>query len=1000
MISLFRILVIVVLLAWSAVLSAQIDAALSAALERAERAPVIVMFDFSDLAMDGISGLDVESIEARIELQNDVIERSLGRSMEALSSPANNGSRLRRIYQSVAMVSMLLTQDEINALLADPNVASVRLDEVVPPTSNNTIGLVGASSLHAAGLTGDGVSTAILDTGVDHEHPMFAGRIIDSVCFSSNVSGSFTSTSFCPGGVEEDTTTEDAGDDCPFNGDSETPVSGCGHGTHVAGIAAGAAFVDPVGGDTLIGVAPGANIVAVQVFSRFSSDCGNFGLPSPCTLSFTSDQLAGLDWLFMNRVALNLASANMSLGGGRNTNFCNTDNRFEVINDLRNAGVATAIASGNNGFDDAVSAPGCIEPAIAVGATTDDDVVAGFSNSASMIDLLAPGFDINSAAPTIDDTPPGRARSISGTSMATPHVAGAFALLKAAQPTATVADIETALESTGVPVTESPSGLVKPRIQVDLAHAVLDSTNPNLASILRFDPLDSLTNVDVLTWRVSFSEAVANLTADDFRALGTSGGLEIENITSASADLTVTGGDLATVSGEVSLGLSAGQNIEDIAGNPLLDTTPTGENESYLLDNQAPVLLSITRNTPEVEQTDADVLVFDLTFTEAVNNVSVDDFTVVGTSATADLSQLGSVTYQVTLMGGNLPDVTGVVGLDVSAGQDISDAPGNAMATGEPAIDETFTVVNSATIGGSVTGLVGTGLTIRNNGQEQLPVESDGNFVFPSPVNTGQDYLVDVSVQPTLPSQTCTLSNEQGTVTGPDIDDIEVVCETNRYTVGGTVTGLLGNGLVLRNNGSDDLSINADGAFVFDSAVESGAEYQVAVAADPTDPVQRCAVANGEGPVISAPIDDVLVDCRSVIDLQIIKTSSLEALEPGAPVTYEITVTNLSTVAVSGARVSDMPPPALLDVTWVCEAPAGSSCSVAGSGAIDDLVEIGPGASIVYTMTSSTSSEFQGVVINVAEVEAPVELIEDDLSNNSSSNRLATSDIFADRFKP
>ena len=996
---LLRILLVSGLLASCTNLLAQIDAALIEALESADRAPVIVKFDFSDQATDGISGLDDESIQARISAQNAVLERALGRTVEDLSSADGTGSRLRRVYQSVALVSMLLTEDDINALLADPAVASVQLDEIVPPTSNVSIPLIGAAALHSAGLIGTGVSTAILDTGVDHEHPMFAGRIIDSVCFSSNVTGSFTSTSFCPGGVEVDTTTEDAGDDCAFNGDSETAVSGCGHGTHVAGIAAGGAFVDPVGGDTLIGVAPGADIVAVQVFSRFTSNCTDFGLSSPCTLTWASDQLAGLDWLFMNREVLNLASANMSLGGGRETSFCNSDSRFAVIDNLRNAGIATAISSGNNGFQDSVGAPGCIEPAITVGATTDGDAVVNFSNSATMVDLLAPGVGINSAAPTIDDTLPGRARSISGTSMAAPHVAGAFALLKAANPAASVTDIENALESTGVPVTESPSGLVKPRLQIDLAHAALDSTSPNVASIQRFNPTAELTNADALTWRVSFSEVVANLTADDFELLGTTAGLAIDNITADAADLIASGGDLASVSGEVSLTFSASQNIEDIVGNPLLDTTPTGADESYQLDNTPPVLLAIRRSAPEAEETDADGLTFELNFSEAVDNVSIDDFIVVGTTATALLNMVDAQTYELRLSGGDLPDLTGVVGLNVFAEQDITDVLGNTMSGGEPAIDETYSVVNTATIGGTVTGLVGTGLIIRNNASEQLSIENDGSFVFTIPVTTGEDYLVDVVAQPSTPSQTCTITNEQGPVIGPDIDDVLVACETNRYSVGGTVSGLLGSGLVLRNLGVDDLAVTANGTFVFDTPIESGEDYVVSVATDPTGPVQRCFVSDGDGMVDNSPIEDVTVDCRNVVDLAIAKTSSLEVLEPGAPVDYEIAVTNLSAVTVSGVRVVDTPPPALLNVSWACQAPAGSACPAAGSGEIDDLIDVGPGDTVVFTMVATTVADFRGVVVNMAEVTAPAGEIEDEVGNNSSSSQLATADIFGDRFE-
>jgi len=438
-----------------------------------DQLPVLVTFNLPENHDGGIDEPLGDSTDARIAWQLSVLERALGVSASELRSPTSQGSRLRRSYRNLPVVSMQLTAEQIDALLADPAVASVDLDRVDPPNSNNTIPLIGAAALHSQSITGAGTTVVILDTGVDHEHPMFAGRIIESLCFSTNAAGQ--STSFCPGGVEEDTTTPDAGDDCAYSGDTvDTPVSGCGHGTHVAGIAAGAEFADPASGDLLIGVAPEADIIAANVFSRFTDLCGTFNLSSPCTLSYNSDQLAALDWLYTNRADFNIASINMSLGGGSNSDYCNDDVRFTLIAQHRTAGAATTIASGNSGNNSAVGAPGCIGPAVTVGATTDGDMVAGFSNSAFMVDLLAPGVDINSAEPTIDDTPPGRARSISGTSMATPHVAGAFALLKSADPTASVSQIETALKITGVDVTEQPSGLVRPRIQIDAAFDVLD----------------------------------------------------------------------------------------------------------------------------------------------------------------------------------------------------------------------------------------------------------------------------------------------------------------------------------------------------------------------------------------------------------------------------------------------------------------------------------------------------------------------------------------------
>jgi subtilisin family serine protease len=141
-----------------------------------------------------------------------------------------------------------------------------------------------------------------------------------------------------------------------------------------------------------------------------------------------------------------VASANMSLGGGRSAGACDADVTKPAIDQLRAVGVATAIAAGNDGFADAVSFPGCISSAVTVGSTTKADAISSFSNRGPQIDVFAPGSQISSSVPG------GTFSTFSGTSMAAPHVAGAFAALRSARPTASLADLERALVSTGVAV--------------------------------------------------------------------------------------------------------------------------------------------------------------------------------------------------------------------------------------------------------------------------------------------------------------------------------------------------------------------------------------------------------------------------------------------------------------------------------------------------------------------------------------------------------------------
>ena len=136
----------------------------------------------------------------------------------------------------------------------------------------------------AAGATGAGWKVAVLDTGVQASHPFFGGRVTGEACFSDANGASFLSTSLCPGGAPTQVG-PGAGMDC------ELTSSGCGHGTHVAGIAAGANGTGSLAGHS--GVAPGAEILAVQVFSRFTeaSACGTS--PTPCVRVFFSDLSAG-----------------------------------------------------------------------------------------------------------------------------------------------------------------------------------------------------------------------------------------------------------------------------------------------------------------------------------------------------------------------------------------------------------------------------------------------------------------------------------------------------------------------------------------------------------------------------------------------------------------------------------------------------------------------------------------------------------------------------------
>jgi len=240
-------------------------------------------------------------------------------------------------------------------------------------------------------------------------------------------------------------------------------MADCIHGTHVAGIAAGK-------GTSFSGVARDASLISVQVFSAFysSDDCGSS--PVPCALSFTSDQILGLERVYALRTTYNIAAVNMSLGGGLFAAPCDSNSTKAIIDQLRAAAIATVVASGNNGSTNALSAPACISSAISVASTTDGtpnngpaDLVSSFSNTNQYLSLFAPGEIIYSSIPG------GGFQNLKGTSMAAPHVAGAWAVLKSKQPNASVSDVLNALATTGTPILDPGNGITKPRINVDRA---------------------------------------------------------------------------------------------------------------------------------------------------------------------------------------------------------------------------------------------------------------------------------------------------------------------------------------------------------------------------------------------------------------------------------------------------------------------------------------------------------------------------------------------------
>lgn len=346
------------------------------------------------------------------------------------------GFEVDRSLSGGRLLAGWLTPEGLSALRGDAATRAIVVDRLVRPAGQVGTAQVGADRLAAAGLSGAGRAIGIIDTGIDPFHPDLGG----------SASG--------PGRVVRGWNFADGNAD----------VYDCdGHGTAVAGVAAGEQ-----------GIAPEASIVPLKVF----------GARDGCAAAWSSDVLSAVEWAIDRRVELGLDVLNLSLADDRSgSGFCDSEDPVsaELFARARAAGLAVVAASGNTGRADTVSWPACFSDVVGVGMVysagqgptswggeancsdpvTGPDVVPCASNGGATLSLLAPG--VRWIVPAAGG---GRRTTFSGTSAASPAAAGSLLLARSFSAVQDPVLSAGFLRLTGLPVEDGRSGRSTPRIDV------------------------------------------------------------------------------------------------------------------------------------------------------------------------------------------------------------------------------------------------------------------------------------------------------------------------------------------------------------------------------------------------------------------------------------------------------------------------------------------------------------------------------------------------------
>ena len=510
------------------------------------------------------------------------------RVMEDLSK-TQGFKQVEKNFNEMPISTVIVDAKGEEALRKNKRITSISEDIILKSYMKDVIPLLGGVvatgfSDGTTNYTGAGTAVAILDSGYDNSHTMLSGKIVSEACFSAehHVYINVIYDPSCPGDTVSSLATGSSAHD--------VGAGSSYHGSEVAGAAVGKAVTS--GPDSFSGIAKDAKVIAIKATLKMTEVsgqpdlCGDGGgTLSSCYAPTMAGILEGLNRVLTiknsNLITENITSVNIS--SGRETFYPDTTTCMQdsgspamavAVTALKAVNIATTFASGNSGNTDAptttynsnvdkIGWPACITDAIAVGSNIRSGGMAYYSNAGPRLDFVAPGGDTNPSGGdggVILPDSAGGLDAVQGTSFAAPMVAGAWAVMREKEPTATVDTIKTILQNTGASITESRS-LYTPMThkRISIAAALASAESLNIPSITSLTPQSgTFTAGDSVSVAIAAPNATSCTSGDATTTITSGVGTISLTVTEGNNQYTVVCSDSSGHAAQLSVGVVAG----------------------------------------------------------------------------------------------------------------------------------------------------------------------------------------------------------------------------------------------------------------------------------------------------------------------------------------------------------------------------------------------------------------------------------------------------------